>query len=282
MPAVLFGLDCFNAPMLLTAGAVAREFAASLDPALNSAGCPVEVYKLQRVAPDAPLAASDFVICRLPAWRFDLASLEELHRQLEELRVEHDNLHGQYARTKEAFLSLNASVEAGEMDAKRSATAGLTISASPSSDASSQELPRLRQALALSEKKQLETKATVMALRSEFMHLVDMMSDAGAAGEGGKCSPMEFPSAMKENARSPLASQPEKLTGGDQQPESAKPTRHVSQPPVAPGVRRPAGSPRTYRAPGAFATPTPRPAARPRGVHQRSGHSAGASLRQRL
>lgn len=280
MPAVLCGLDCFNAPMLLTAGAVAREFAASLDPALDSAACPVEVYRLERVALDAPLAAGDSVLCRLPAWRFDLASLEELHRQLEELRVEHDNLHGQYARTKEAFVSLNASVEAGEIDAKRSATAGSTISASPSSDAGSRELQRLRQALALSEKKQLETKATVMALRSEFMHLVDMMSDAGAASEGGKYSPIEFPSAMKENARSPLASRAEKLGGGDLQPEPAKPTRHVSQPPVAPGVRRPVGSPRTYRSPGAFTTP--RPAARPRGVHQRSGHSAGASLRQRL
>lgn len=281
MPAVLCGLECFDAPMLLTAGAVAREFTASLDPALDGAACPVEVYKLERVALDAPLAAGDAVLCRLPSWRFDFASLEELHRQLEDLKAEHDNLQGQYARTTEAFVSLNASIEAGELDAKRSASmesAGSRALVSTSGD-SGRELQRLRQALAQSEKKQLETKATVMALRSEFMHLVDMMSDAGAAGEGGKYPQIEFPSAMKENARSPLSGQIDKLGSGDLlPPDGVKPTRHVSQPPVvAPGVRRPVGSPRTYRSPGAFTTP--RPGARPRGVHQRTGHSAGASLR---
>lgn len=265
MPAVLCGLDCFDAPKLLTAGAVAREFSASLDPALDAAACPVEVYRLERVALDAPLAAGDRVLCRLPSWHFDFASLEELHQQLEDNRLEHDK----HARTKEALMALDASIEATALDAKGSV----------GFDGGNGELQRLRKALDHSEKKQLETKATVMALRSEFMDLVNMMGDAGA-GEGGKIPQTELPAAMKENARSPLKVQTGKLGAGDPHvPDSARHTsRLASPPPVAQGARRPAAaSPRTYRSPSAFTTPRPTRAV-PRGVHQRTGHSAGASL----
>lgn len=270
MPAVLCGLDCFDAPMLLTAGAVAREFTAALDPALQAAACTVEVYRLERVALDAPLAAGDSVLCRLPSWHFDLASLEELHQQLEDQRLEHENLSVKHARTKEAFMSLHACMEAAEIDDKPATN----------TDGGNAELQRLRKALDSSEKKQLETKATVMALRSEFMDLVSMMSDAGATGESGKYPQAEFPAAMKENARSPLTGQIGKPASGDAHaPEPPRHSRHASPPPVAHSGRRPAASPRTFRSPGAFSTP--RPVGRPRGVHQRGGHSAGASMHQR-
>lgn len=310
MPAVLCGLNCFDAPTLSTAGAVAREFSAALDPALNGAGCPVEVYRLERVSLDVPLSAEELVVCCVPGWRFDFAALEELHRQLEDLRAEHENLNVQYSRTKEALISLNATVEATEV-------AELSARRSESSTRSNRrEVEQLRQQLAQSEKKQQETKATVVALRTEFMHLVEVMSDTG--GSNKQPATLDIPSIMDGSGKScwPQGSgsphvlptnELEKLgasggcTGGSvgvnivpssgtsgtgsvsyRDADSAKPTRHVSQPPVAPGARRPVGSPRSYRSPGAYATP--RPGARPRGVHQRGGHSAGpgaSTLRQR-
>lgn len=295
MPAVLCGLNCFDAPTLATAGAVAREFSSSLDPALNGAGCPVEVYRLERVALDVPLAADELVVCCVPGWRFDFAALEELHRQLEDLRVEHENLNVQYSRTKEALISLNASVEATEV-------AEVARTRTESTRNNRREVEQLRQQLAQSEKKQQETKATVVALRSEFMHLVEIMSDTGGSN---KHSALDLPSVTMDANGKPCWSQDvlrspgeaDKLGGGGTGgsvgnfaavggsglnaaggvspiADAIKPTRHVSQPPVVPGARRPVGSPRSYRSPGSVYS-TPRPGARPRGVHQRSGHSAG-------
>lgn len=285
MPAVLCGLKCFDLPVDATAGGVASEFTASLNPALNGAGCPVEVYRLESLAPDAQLSADDLVVCSVPGWQFDLAAVEELQRQLEELRLEHENLLVQYSRTKEVLISLNSSVEATEIDA--------SVQRRPASGADGlrgnrKEVEQLKMQLTQSEKKQQETKATVMALRNEFMQLVDMMT-----GDSGGPKTFELPSVMKEldtNVREPWSQATHSLqyspcetdrpgTGGTAPSSDAGKPRHVSQPPTVPGARRPIGSPRVYRSPGTYTTP--RSAARPRGVHQRSGHSAGASMRQR-
>lgn len=253
MPAVLCGLKCFDAPVSATAGSVAREFSASLNPALSGVGCPVEVYRLERLGPEAQLSPDDIVVCHIPAWQFDFSALEELHRQIEELRLEYDNLDVQYNRTKEILISLNASVEASE--AMESSPARRPPGGDSKPRENRREVEQLKIQLTQSERKQQETKATVMALRSEFMHLVDMMSGTGSANTDGAA-------------------------------EFLKPPRQVSQPaPATPGARRPVGtgSPRTYRAkwdaPTSFTTP--RPVARHRGVPQRTGHSAGASIRQR-
>jgi hypothetical protein len=254
MPAVLCGLKCFDVPVSSTAGSLAREFSASLNPALNGAGCPVEVYRLERLGPDVQLAPDDLVVCHIPGWQFDFAALEELHRQVEELRLEYDNLDVQYNRTKEILISLNASVEANEAVESPTTRRGLGTDSRPRDHR--REVEQLKMQLTQSERKQQETKATVMALRSEFMHLVDMMSGPGSVAQNI-----------------------------DVAADLLKPPRQLSQPPVTPGSRRPigTGSPRTYRAkwdaPTSFTTP--RPCARPRGVHQRNGHSAGASVRQR-
>lgn len=288
MPGVLCGLKCFDVPIASTAGSVAREFSASLNPALNGAGCPVEVYRLERVAPDVQLAADDVVVCSIPGWEFDFASLEDLHCQFEELRGEHDNLIVQYSRTKEILISLNASVEASE-DAttqRRPASSGAGDMSSRGGGGNRREVEHLKTQLTQSEKKQQETKATVMALRNEFMQLVDMMTAAG--GPKGQAV-FELPQVMKEldtnvkgswSHQSPQHSpcETERPGPGAHGADAAKP-RHVSQPPMVPGARRPIGSPRVYRSPGTYTTP--RPGARPRGVHQRSGHSGGASTRQR-
>jgi len=252
MPAVLCGLRCFDISVSSTAGNVAREFSASLNPALSGAGCPVEVYRLERLAPDAQLSSDDIVVCNIPGWQFDFSALEELHRQVEELRLEYDNLDVQYNRTKEILISLNASVEANEAIESPHARRALGGDSRPRDNR--REVEQLKIQLTQSERKQQETKATVMALRSEFMHLVDMMSGPG----------------NNNNAAEVVT-------------EFLKPPRQVSQPPATPGARRPVGtgSPRTYRQkwdnPTSFSTPRPRP----RGVPQRSGHSAGASVRQR-
>lgn len=296
MPAVLCGLTCFDVPTASTASAVAREFSASLNPALNGAGCPVEVYRLEKVAPDVQLLADDVVVCSIPGWQFDFASLEDLHCQFEELQSEHDNVMVQYSRTKEVLISLNASIEATEgleAAAAGQRRAGGAASGGGGGDVSSRggnrrEVEQLKTQLIQSEKKQQETKATVVSLRHEFMQLVDMMSGAG----GAKCQAnFELPSVMKEldaNVNLPLQSQQYNPYEADRPnsavvaaervaADAAKP-RHVSQPPTAAhGARRPVGSPRVLRAQGAHTTP--RPGARPRGLHQRSGHSAGATIR---
>jgi hypothetical protein len=150
MPAVLCGLKCFDVPVSSTAGGVALEFSASLNPALNGAGCPVEVFRLERIAPDVTLSAEDLVVCNVPGWQFDFASLEELHRQLEELRLEHENLIVQYSRTKEILISLNASVEAGEAIEVSPQRRGLGETSSVSHR---REVEKLRMQLTQSEKK---------------------------------------------------------------------------------------------------------------------------------
>lgn len=266
MPTVLCSLHCFDVPTLSTAGSVAREFSASLDPALDAAGCAVEVYRLQPVAHDAQLAADDTVLCRLPAWRFDLAALEELLSQLEELRAEHHTLKVQHGRTREALISLNASVEANEL---------ATLTPQRGHD-NHQEVQLLRQQLAQSERKQQETKATVMALRSEFMHLINI------SGYGGP--PQEFTLDAQELDENALPVSPycnayemEKLSGSCSV-DRAK--RHGPQQSTGLCGRRRGASPRTYRSPTIFSA-TPRPGSRSQGAPQHKGYSVSTYVHQR-
>eukprot|EP00927_Polykrikos_kofoidii_P034932 TRINITY_DN29524_c0_g1_i2.p1 TRINITY_DN29524_c0_g1~~TRINITY_DN29524_c0_g1_i2.p1 ORF type:complete len:317 (+),score=55.15 TRINITY_DN29524_c0_g1_i2:94-951(+) len=190
MPTVLCGLPCFDAPALSTAGAAAQEFFSSLNSALEGAVCAVEVYRLERLEPEAQLAAEDTVVCYVPGWGFDFSSLEDLHNELEELRGENDTLLMQNSRTNEVLVSLNYAVEAAE-----AAEAGQRL-AEKSRD-SYREVVQLKQQLARSERKQQETKATVIALRSEFMQLVGMLTDTGAPAN--PCG-MEVPNVLKTSA----------------------------------------------------------------------------------
>jgi len=273
MPKVLCGLTCFDVSRSATAEEAARELVASFDPTLLDGPCRnVEVFRLERLSPDALLDSEDAIVCQLPGWRFDVAALEDLHRQLEDLRSEHDDLKVQHGRTKEALMALNASVEASEA---AEAAQRRAVDGGRRELANAREVLQLRHQLAQSERKQQETKATVMALRSEFMHLVEMMSEAG----GLKCKGLELPSVVKDSpswSPHPAPCDADKL--GTTTPvaasrgDSAKPTRLVSQP------TRPS-APRGGIQPPRVQTVPPGSGAQSRGV-RRGVHSAGATARR--
>merc|ERR1719478_2034098 len=135
------------------------------------------------------------------------------------------------------------------------------------------EVQQLKQQLADSEKKQQETKATVIALRSEFMQLVDMMSDA----TGGHHDPntFEFPVAVKDYdyaLKSPHHSG-SAHADFDKYGDLPSPKAHRQVPQAAAimgGFRRPTGSPRSagraaVAAAGAWAAGNRPAATRPRG-----------------
>lgn len=143
-------------------------------------------------------------------------------------------------------------------------------------------MQQLKHQLAQSEKKQQETKATVIALRTEFMQLVDMMSDVGANALGHKPNSLDLPFVPAEGPRPPQQYEVNELDA------TYSDTRNISQPPAmtsAGGRRRGGGSPTAANSPqitGAWAATGMRPGARPRGTNPRGGvHSAGASSRQR-
>jgi hypothetical protein len=323
MPGVLCGLKCFDVPVAATAGDVAQEFSASLNPALNRISCPMEVYRLEPVAPDVQLSVEDLVVCSIPDWQFDFAALEDLHQQFDKLQWEHENLLVQYSRTNEILVSLDASMETAEtveVKSQYSRTNEILVSLDASMETADtvevvevtgsvtnqrrgaggdstrghrKEVEHLKMQLSQSEKRQQETKSTVMALRTEFMQLVDTMAaSAGLQYSGG----IELPMVMKElenswlqTVQSPQLSPCEAersitgVAGGVWTADGGK-ARHCSQPPsTTPSTwRGPAGSPRVHRALGTYTTPRPsRPAERQRGVHQRGGHSAVTSMRQR-
>jgi len=182
MPTVLCGLGCFDVPAPCTIGDVARDFVASLDPALEAAGCLVEVYRLERVlAPEVPVGQEDLVLCRLPAWSFDLTALEELHQELEELQVAHEGLKAQYASVTEALLAANASIEAREAE-EAAYRSGAGTARGPRLTGS-QEVELLRQQFEQNEMKEQERQASVKALRNQFTHLIDLWSDANSSGQ---------------------------------------------------------------------------------------------------
>lgn len=329
MPDVLYGLNCFQVPVHSTSRSVAQEFSAALDLATaETSCCEVEVYRLERLALDAQLAPEDMVVCRLPSWHFDLGSLEDLHRQVDDTRAEYETLQTQYARMEDAFIALNSYVEADELAAcgearahaagqseatetqggatARSRAAGAATArsrASPQADArgrsamqaESQEVQNLRLELVKSERKQQEAQAAVVALRSEFMHLVELMSST--SGSRSKAIDLnsklrELDASVKSTRSQESASRSPKSRNGviATAAQNQAVSRPGSQPPLTSG-RRPNASPRPgqgqYRTSSTYTTPradSVRQGARPQVGHSarvqpRVGHSAGPSLR---
>lgn len=269
MPVLVCGLDCFALPSATTACTVAREFAGSFHPALtDAAAADVEVYKLERVPADAMLAEEDLVLCRVPAWKFDLAALEELHGQLDGLRAEHEELQVSFARTKEALIALSAGSEA-MLASQAAADSGSVAETALKSSGPMEEVQQLRQQLALSERNQQETKATVMALRSEFMHLIEVWGgetatsrqegEARAGATEARAAPRAtnrgayddvfgFVQELKAYRSPPYGSFGTELID-DYCNELERTARMSSQPPLAANPRRLAGSPRVWANP---------------------------------
>lgn len=284
-PQVLCGIPFLESASLLTAADVKRQFCASLDPALDG-GSAVEVYRLERLCPNEELDDDDLVVCRIQDWGFDFSALEELHQKVEDMRQDNEVLQAQHSRTKEALVALDAAVETSRLaaaDAERrspsrqQAYADRTPRAHTSTNAEHEhEVQQLKQQLAESEKKQQETKATVIALRSEFMQLVDMMSDSTK----GVNLPTAFVGAAVPSQFTRYADL--------QNPAIEKAERHVQASARIGGYRHPATSPRNtggYSGAGPRAgtsgagswTAGNRPGAtRPRAVQQRGqGYPGG-------
>lgn len=180
MPAVLCGFHAFEATSLGTAAAVARQFLATLGPAQAAVGAHAEVFRLQRLAPEAPLAPDELVLCRLPSLRLELQDVEELHRQLEDLQQEHQELRIQYERTREALVALDVSLDIAELEVLDGSRRRQEASVDGRRDAESRrEVHLLKQQLAMSERQQQETKETVMGLRQEFMRFIGLWGGAG-------------------------------------------------------------------------------------------------------
>jgi len=197
MPSVLCGLGCVHSSLAATAADVAHDFATAL--ALpDTATSGIEVYRLERAPADTRFAADDLVLCRIPSWSFDLTALEELHRELEDLQAAHKELSVRFARTQEALVDLTqrGGVEEPSWPA---GAAGHGASRGPATVAragenakvavptgTAHEVHRLRTQLAQTQRNQQETKATVMALRNEFMHLIEVWGGevADSAHEG--------------------------------------------------------------------------------------------------
>jgi len=110
MPSVLCGLACFEEDSLSTAAEAGKAFSEAFNWDLD--GSAVEVYRLELLSPEAPLGASDAVVCRLPAARFDVSAIEDLHKRFDDLDIEYRNLQIQYSRAQEALLALSAATEA--------------------------------------------------------------------------------------------------------------------------------------------------------------------------
>lgn len=283
MPPVLLGLDCFEVSAGTTAAAAARELAGALHPALpDTAGSVIEVYRLVRLDPEASLCGEEGpVLCRIPAWRFDLPALEGLHEQLEDLQL-------QYGRAKEALIELSSDMEVN------AATASECISRVPLSP--QHEILRLRRQLAQSERNQQETKATVIALRNEFMHLLEVWgTDASVAKPEGAVGP----GVLEANVKSLWCTEARASLAADlATPEDGEHLTRLGQAcPMGLGARRLAGgSPRAWggaalqgfglcNTPGAAAALRLRAAAagaqRPRSAGRRTVRSAGATLAPR-
>jgi len=266
MPSVLCGLGCFDVAGPTTAGVVAGEFLASLDPALETAGCAVEVYRLQRVAPETPLTAEDAVLCRMPSWQFELSDLEDMHAELEDLRNANETLKAQYSSVKDALLALNMVLDdkTNEESPLRSPEPGFR-----EIDGEShvhREVHQLRQ-------KEQETKATVKALRSQFAHLLELWSNVGGPCfqdlqltffpndevDNGSLQPLQQ-LWTQEVSRSPRA-----ISTSWEQLDmyEAKPAVRAKIGTGNSGGRRQAGAaPRTHRCPTTICTPRPWPSTR--------------------
>lgn len=269
MPSVLCGLDALDVAGATTAGVVAGEFLASLDPALEAAGCAVEVYRLQRIAPETMLTAEDAVLCRVPSWHFELSDLEDMHAELEDLRSANETLKVQYSSVKDALMALNTVLEDGKATeelAFQSPELGFReVDGEPHC---CHEVHQLRQ-------KEQETKATVKALRSQFAHLLELWSNVGgpcfqdlqltflpnneAEVTNGGLQPLQQ-LLTQESLRSPRGTS----TSWEQlQMYEAKPAVRTKVVTGNSGGRRQAGAaPRTARCPTTICTPRPWPSMR--------------------
>jgi len=272
MPAVVVGLDAFEAGGPTTAGAVAWELAASLDPSLPDrlAGS-IEVYRVERVAADAEFAAEDLILCRLRDWPFDLSALDELHRQVQGLEGEREQLQSscqdlalRLARTQEALEVLAASLEAlQEVPPERPPpldSGGGTGDSSGS--CSAQELERLRQQLAASEGSRQDTKESVMALKHEFQtllritdcsHLLDISLGAAATGAARQCAEMALKGAQAYRSPPPCGSSFDYCSDMQRSP------RLNAQLPLSPTPQRHGGAFGQFRPRTVTATSGPRP-----------------------
>lgn len=240
MPALICGLDSFVLPAQADVSSVAKEFAAAFHPSLpEAATAAIEVYRLEPVPHDASLAEDDLVLCRVPAWSFDLGALEVLHQQVEDLQV-------QYARTQEALVALSSAAAASSTEEE--SIEPISPSSIPRDGDPYQEIARLRRQLAVSERCQQETKASVMALRQEYMHLVE-----------AHLSEMVAPDALHADAFGAEAVHRSVGSGGhegdfgyDVHGEKERTGRFTSLPPPLPPTARrfvAGGSPRSFASP---------------------------------
>jgi hypothetical protein len=222
------------------------------------------------------------VLCRIPSWQFDLPALEDLHCQLEELRADHEDLKIRYGRAQDVLVSLNANIEAAEATEVAQRQSMDHRHAGTREAGQQRETLQLRQQLVQSEKKQQETKATVIALRSEFMQLVDMMSDgSGSHGSSHRHDDMEPPWSRKGPGR-PLPHVPYMVYEADHG-DCSEPLRATArmQAAGATGGRRPGVSPRPQYSACNSSLGTPRLGGRPRaGMHKR-GHVHSVPVGQR-
>eukprot|EP00930_Biecheleria_cincta_P035558 TRINITY_DN24452_c0_g4_i1.p1 TRINITY_DN24452_c0_g4~~TRINITY_DN24452_c0_g4_i1.p1 ORF type:complete len:330 (-),score=65.03 TRINITY_DN24452_c0_g4_i1:99-1088(-) len=208
MPAVFCGLQAFHAlpETSRTCRAVAAEFLSRFDPSLANAGCSVEVYRLQRLAPTDRLSVDDQVLCNIPTWGFDMDSLEKLHEEVEDTKVQLSQLQLQHERAAAALATLSAAgapaaALAAAVEASDAATKSLSVAAPFSCaaeniasgaakmdmqscavphrhgafghDGAMHEVQLLRQQLAEREAQLVEEKVTQQTLRADLLALKD-------------------------------------------------------------------------------------------------------------
>jgi len=121
MPTVFCGLLAFEAtPDVPTSSAIASEFIARCDPALGDG--PVEVYRLQKLSASELLHPGDQIAC-LPAWHWDMDSLDRLSGELEDTKAQLDELQLRHERAASTLATLSAAGAPGAALAEAAAAA---------------------------------------------------------------------------------------------------------------------------------------------------------------
>lgn len=288
MPRVLCGLPALEAASATTAGGLGNEFIAALDPSLVDAGCAVEVYRLQRLRPDEAVSSGEVVLCQLPTWGFDLAELDSLTGEVEDLRAEREELLQRLERSLEALATLSAAgastsalVERPETlgearqrpkppVAPTGAQAALTSSSSRSDREVKKENAELRQQLAESEERCKNTRSCLIQLRSEFMQCVKLLSAEGGFGSSDGVLAAAYVDALAREGKNG-ETHPALFDTFQSRPSArteAERAHYVS--PGAGGQRHQGRSPRVGMAsPGAGVSP--RLVSRPKSSQQRGG-----------
>lgn len=307
MPAVFCGLQAFHAlpETLPTCEAVASEFLARFHPALASAGISVEVYRLQRLAPADRLSVDDQVICNIPTWGFDMDSLEKLHEEVEDNKMQLAQLQLQHERAAAALATLSAAgapaaalaaaVEASDAANKSHLAAAPFSSAAenitsnqaedaeidvPSGavrqrhgalghDGAVQEAQSLRQQLAERDAQLVEEKQTQQTLRADLLALKDqsqhLMQLVVSIDNGKQHQPLA-PGKQANVIKVALAETPGNTDSVSGRLRS--PSRNSPQ-----VVRSPVAPSQAYNK-----TVSVRPGTRPRSVQPRSIRHAGVDL----